>query len=221
MRGAGGARRGADAEIALLGGLLEGPTLGWSFCIQPARQPFFICEGQKGSSTNLETPLATTSRNVGFVCSAMSDCSARPLTRRNLLSLAGASTGLLVVASIPGCGNPTGTPPTGPVAAGNVSELSVGALLVMMNVIVARDADCGYAMSAICTHAGCFIDDGSKTIAAGLNCPCHGSTFDGNGAVTHGPANEPLPHYAVTISADGTITVDGSQPVSATTRTPP
>ena len=96
----------------------------------------------------------------------------------------------------------------------------MGALLVMMNVIVARDADGIYAMSAICTHAGCFIDDGSKTIAAGLNCPCHGSAFDGNGAVTHGPANEPLPHYSVTISADGTITVDGSQPVSPTTRTP-
>ena len=86
--------------------------------------------------------------------------------------------------------------------------------------LVARDADGVYAMSAICTHAGCFLDDGSQTIAAGLDCPCHGSRFDGNGAVTEGPANTPLQHYAVVIAADGSITVDGTQPVSADTRTP-
>jgi Rieske Fe-S protein len=75
-------------------------------------------------------------------------------------------------------------------------------------------------MSAVCTHAGCFLDDGAQTIAAGLNCPCHGSTFDGNGGVTRGPAGTPLQHYAVTITADGSITVDGSMPVPADTRTP-
>jgi Rieske Fe-S protein len=74
-------------------------------------------------------------------------------------------------------------------------------------------------MSAVCTHAGCLLDDGSSTISAGLTCPCHGSAFDGNGVVTAGPARAPLPHYAVTIAADGTITVDGSQPVSADART--
>lgn len=90
----------------------------------------------------------------------------------------------------------------------------------MSNVVVARDANGVYGMSAVCTHAGCLLDDGAQTIAAGLGCPCHGSTFDGNGAVTRGPAGTPLPHYAVTIAADGSITVDGSMPVSADTRTP-
>ena len=65
-----------------------------------------------------------------------------------------------------------------------------------------------------------LLDDASNTIAAGLYCQCHGSAFNGDGAVTRGPARSPLQHYAVTIAADGTITVDGSQPVSTTQRTP-
>jgi cytochrome b6-f complex iron-sulfur subunit len=97
--------------------------------------------------------------------------------------------------------------------------LPVGAMLVMSNVVVARDAGGVYAMSAVCTHAGCLLDESSQTIAAGLSCPCHGSTFDGDGNVTRGPARVPLQHYAVTIASDGSVTVDGNQPVSASTRT--
>jgi Rieske Fe-S protein len=149
-----------------------------------------------------------------------SNCSKAAVNRRELLFLAGASTGLAVLAAaVPGCANPTGTPPTGQVGAGNLSALAVGALLVMTNFAVGRDANGIYAMSAVCTHAGCLLDDGASTIAAGLGCPCHGSTFDGNGSVTAGPARSPLEHYAVSIAADGSITVDGSQTVSASTRT--
>jgi Rieske Fe-S protein len=138
------------------------------------------------------------------------------MDRREMLVLIGASAG---AAALSGCGPATGSPPSGPIPAGNMSALAVGSLLVMSNVVVARDADGVYAMSAICTHAGCFLDDGSQSIAAGLSCPCHGSLFDGNGDVTHGPARAPLQHYAVTIGSDGSLTVDGSQPVSASTRT--
>jgi cytochrome b6-f complex iron-sulfur subunit len=150
-----------------------------------------------------------------------SGCLVPTLNRRKLLSLAGTTAGLMLVgAAIPSCGNPTGSPPTGPVGAGNVAALSVGSLLVMSNLVVARDAGGVYAMSAVCTHAGCLLDDSSDTIARGLSCPCHGSTFAGDGTVTQGPAGRPLQHYAVTIAADGSLTVDGSQPVSADTRTP-
>jgi len=140
------------------------------------------------------------------------------LNRRKLLCLAGGSTGLAVIGA--GCGNPTGSPPTGPVSAGNVSALTVGAMLVMSNVVVARDAGGVYAMSGVCTHAGCLLGDSGRTIAAGLACPCHGSLFDGDGNVTRGPAGAPLQHYQVTIAADGAITVDGGQPVAASSRTP-
>jgi Rieske Fe-S protein len=137
-----------------------------------------------------------------------------------MLILTGASTGLAVLsAALSGC-QATGTAPSGPESVGNVAALQVGTLLIMSNAALARDANGVYAMSAICTHAGCFLDDGAQTIAAGLDCPCHGSTFDGNGTVTQGPANTPLQHYAVAIAADGSMTVDGSQPVSADTRTP-
>jgi len=140
------------------------------------------------------------------------------LNRRKLLRLAGGSVGLAVVGA--GCGSPTGSPPTGPVSAGNISALGVGAMLVMSNVVVARDANGVYAMSGVCTHAGCLLGDGARTIVSGLSCPCHGSTFYGDGNVTGGPARAPLQHYQVIIAADGSITVDGSQPVGASTRTP-
>ena len=139
------------------------------------------------------------------------------LNRRKLLCLACGSTGLAVIGA--GCGDQTGSPPTGPVSAGNVSALAVGTMLVMSNVVVARDADGVYAMSGVCTHAGCLLADGSGTIAAGLSCACHGSLFDGDGNVTRGPARVALQHYQVTIGADGGITVDGGQPVAASTRT--
>ena len=145
------------------------------------------------------------------------DCRRKEMARRELLVLAGAS---VVLVALPACQPPTGTPPTGPIAAGNLSALPVGSLHVMSNVVVARDAGGVYAMSAVCTHAGCLLDDGAATIAAGLSCPCHGSKFDGDGAVTAGPARAALQHYAVTVSADGSIVVDGGQPVSAGTRTP-
>jgi len=140
------------------------------------------------------------------------------LNRRKLLCLACGSTGLAAIGA--GCGNETGSPPTGPVGAGNVSALAVGSMRVMSNVVVARDADGVYAMSGVCTHAGCLLADGSSTIAAGLSCPCHGSLFDGDGNVTRGPARAPLQHYQVVIGADGSITVEGGQPVAASTRTP-
>jgi Rieske Fe-S protein len=136
--------------------------------------------------------------------------------------MAGSSTALVAVgagAGLGGCGHPTGSPPTGPVSGGNLSALAVGALVVMSNVVVARDGNGVYAMSGVCTHAGCLLTDGPSTIAGGLYCACHGSIFDGNGAVTRGPARSPLQHYLVTIAADGGITVDGSQLVAANART--
>jgi Rieske Fe-S protein len=139
------------------------------------------------------------------------------LDRRKLLCLACGSTGLAMIGA--GCGDKTSSPPTGPVGAGNVSALAVGSMLVMSNVVVARDADGVYAMSGVCTHAGCLLADGSGMIAAGLSCPCHGSLFDGDGNVTRGPAGAPLQHYQVTIAPDGAITVEGGRPVSASTRT--
>lgn len=140
--------------------------------------------------------------------------------RRELLKVAGAAGAISALVALPACGHAMGSAPTGPVAVGNISALGVGKMIVMSNVVVARDGKGVYGMSAVCTHEGCLLDDGSSTVAAGLSCSCHGSAFDGNGAVTAGPARVALQHYAVSIATDGSMMLDGSQPVAATTRTP-
>jgi cytochrome b6-f complex iron-sulfur subunit len=63
-----------------------------------------------------------------------------------------------------------------------------------------------YALSAVCTHLGCitrFRSD-ERVIA----CPCHGSRFDLEGNVVHGPAPRPLPWLEVTSDAAGNLVVD-------------
>ncbi|HEY6475527.1 MAG TPA: FeS-binding protein, partial [Polyangia bacterium] len=83
-------------------------------------------------------------------------------SRRCVLQVLGSSAGLAVVGGLTAC-QQTGSPPAGPVSGGNVSRLQVGKLLVMGNVAVGLDDQGVYAMSAICTHAGCFLDDGAET----------------------------------------------------------
>jgi cytochrome b6-f complex iron-sulfur subunit len=65
-----------------------------------------------------------------------------------------------------------------------------------------------YALSAVCTHLGCitrFVSD-EKCIA----CPCHGSRFDLEGNVLHGPAPRPLQWLEVQLDSAGSLVVDTS-----------
>jgi cytochrome b6-f complex iron-sulfur subunit len=146
-------------------------------------------------------------------------CIHRSIERRTLLK--GGAAGSLLLALPVSCNN-TVSPPTGPVAAGNVSATVIGQLTAVPGeaVFLGRDADGLYAVSAACTHAGCMLDSTGPSGAEKLSCPCHGSLFDANGAVLRGPANTPLPHFQVVVAADGTITIQGAQEVSAETRTP-
>jgi Rieske Fe-S protein len=64
-------------------------------------------------------------------------------------------------------------------------------------------------MSAICTHLGCTVNRATK----GFHCPCHGSVFNGDGAVESGPAPKPLAWFLVTLSKDNRLLVDKGEPV--------
>jgi Rieske Fe-S protein len=56
------------------------------------------------------------------------------------------------------------------------------------------------AVDAICTHLGCRV--AFNATAVRLDCPCHGSRFDTDGAVVIGPATRPL--RALSAAADAT-----------------
>lgn len=56
------------------------------------------------------------------------------------------------------------------------------------------------AFLAACTHQGCPVTPADP----GFRCPCHGSTFDGNGQVTAGPATKPLINAPVQV-VDGQV----------------
>lgn len=110
-------------------------------------------------------------------------------------------------------------PAFGVVAAGNVSALTVGDVKAVPGspVAIARDAQGVYAMTLICTHAGCDISQ-SGSVGSIITCDCHGSRFDANGNVIIGPAQSPLQHYQVSVDGSGNLTIDGNVPVPASTR---
>ncbi len=57
------------------------------------------------------------------------------------------------------------------------------------------------AVSLICTHLGCAV----KNDAQGFTCPCHGSRYDANGNVLHGPATKQLQKLRVELTAQGNL----------------
>jgi Rieske Fe-S protein len=61
-----------------------------------------------------------------------------------------------------------------------------------------------FAISAICTHRKCKLDVESDH---SFYCPCHGSTFDQSGHVTHGPARRDLPALATSVNESGELLV--------------
>ncbi|HLP82124.1 MAG TPA: FAD-dependent oxidoreductase, partial [Nitrosomonas sp.] len=52
------------------------------------------------------------------------------------------------------------------------------------------DCDKLHTVSAVCTHLGCIVH--FNAAERSWDCPCHGSRFDMNGEVLHGPAATPL-----------------------------
>jgi len=73
-------------------------------------------------------------------------------------------------------------------------------------VFIVRTAEGFFAVSAVCTHLGCITE--WKPDDNLIACPCHGSKFDRDGKKLAGPAPRPLPHFAISLAADGELVVD-------------
>ena len=76
-----------------------------------------------------------------------------------------------------------------------VSEIRPGEAKVISHggdkVAVFRDGEGAlHAVSAICTHRGCVVEFNGADCT--WDCPCHGSRFDTDGHVLHGPATRDL-----------------------------
>ena len=83
---------------------------------------------------------------------------------------------------------------------------STGGYAYIGKAIVIRTGESKFiTLSIKCTHKKCDVEyDGSR-----FECPCHGSTYDGNGKVTGGPAKKNLTSYKTTFNADeNTLTIN-------------
>lgn len=79
-------------------------------------------------------------------------------------------------------------------------------------VYVVRTENGFYAVSAVCTHLGCVTQ--WKPDLGQIACPCHGSKFKSDGTKIEGPAPRPLPHFAISLTADGELQVDKLEVIS-------
>lgn len=80
-----------------------------------------------------------------------------------------------------------------------------------LRVFLQRKGNVFRAVSAVCTHLGCTVNQSAD--GKGFHCPCHGSQFNENAAVVSGPAPRGLPWFLVTLSPDARIVIDTSQTV--------
>lgn len=143
-----------------------------------------------------------------------------PIARRDFLGWAGLwAAGLAIVGSIVGMAR-LAKPRVLPVISrrfriGKRSEFTPGVVEIVteQNVRISATEEGVKAMSMVCTHLGCIVDETPN----GFACPCHGSKFDENGNVIAGPAPQALAWFAVTEAADGSLVVDGNKEVSADT----
>ncbi|WP_157259925.1 ubiquinol-cytochrome c reductase iron-sulfur subunit [Chamaesiphon minutus] len=90
--------------------------------------------------------------------------------------------------------------PEGFTVIGSVSDLDKNGYLQTKEVALVRNPTNPKQLIAVnpkCTHQGCDVKwaAGEKKYA----CPCHGASFDANGAVLNGPATKPLTAYQAKI----------------------
>ena len=131
---------------------------------------------------------------------------------------------LAVGALAPACGGDSGTSPSGgaapqlmtvsgSVSGGRVSVTLAGSPLATngsaalvqagsSSYLVYRTGDQNFSvLTSTCTHEGCTV---SGFQSPNFVCPCHGSTYGTNGAVTRGPATRALASFPSQVN-DGVL----------------
>lgn len=72
-------------------------------------------------------------------------------------------------------------------------------------IVIRKSASKFIAINITCTHKKCDVDYNGSS----FECLCHGSTFDGNGKVTQGPATKNLKTYKTAFNPeDNTLKIN-------------
>ena len=131
------------------------------------------------------------------------------LPRRTIL---GAVVAGAAAAPLAACAKSADAPPSDTTQkAGEVlapaAEVAVGSAIVARGTLISQPSPGVFkGFIARCTHAGCAlgVKDGVAV------CPCHGSRFAFDGAVTQGPATEPLTPRAVAVQGGEIIVAEAN-----------
>ena len=104
---------------------------------------------------------------------------------------------------------------------GSVSDLDKNGYLQTKEVALVRNPTNLKQLIAVnpkCTHQGCDV----KWAAAENKyaCPCHGASFDADGAVLNGPATKPLAAYSAKIVGTQVLAKISAPPSKSTQNSP-
>jgi Rieske Fe-S protein len=138
---------------------------------------------------------------LGFLTAVLAAC-----TTYGKKPQASGETATTTTEAAPGTGSPSAGSP-GPAAPANAiaktADVPVGSGVIVDEVVITQPSAGEFkGFSAICTHAGCTVNE----VADGtINCPCHGSKFNLDGSVANGPASTPLESQAVTVQGDSIV----------------
>jgi Rieske Fe-S protein len=131
---------------------------------------------------------------LGLVTAGLAACS----TYGNKPEAGGEAT---TTTAAPPASNGTGAPTAKAIA--KTTDVPVGSGVIVGEVVVTQpSAGVFKGFSAKCTHKGCIVD---KVADGTIDCPCHGSKFNLDGSVAHGPAEKPLEAENVTVQGDSIV----------------
>ena len=103
-------------------------------------------------------------------------------------------------------GSETATAPTAAAEGGVIaktSDVPVGSGVINGEVVVTQPVAGEFkGFSAKCTHKGCTVN---KVADGTIDCPCHGSKYNLDGSVAHGPATKPLEVRAISVEGDSIV----------------